>query len=121
MATGSSERIVFLDIDGVLHPLRKGKQHAFDPECMKHLHHIVASTGASIVLSSSWRCAARQLERVNEALVGAGMHGIIDTTPVKGFANNRVAEICDWLRHHPDVHAYVAIDDMDLSKNPTYK
>ena len=49
--------------------------------------------------------------------MGAGMHGIIDTTPVKGFANNRVAEICDWLRHHPDVHAYVAIDDMDLSKN----
>ena len=114
--SGTGDRIIFLDIDGVLHLLRKGKQHAFDPDCMANLRHVVTSTGARIVLSSSWRCAARQLERVHEALVGAGIEeGVYDTTPVRGFSNNRVGEITDWLARHSDVGAYVAIDDMDLS------
>lgn len=114
VCSGSGPCVVFLDIDGVLHPLRKGSQSAFDSECMSHLRSVVASTGAKIVLSSSWRVAPRQKQRVHEALESAGLGGIMGATPVSGYNNNRVDEICAWLEQHPEVSAYVAIDDMDL-------
>jgi hypothetical protein len=52
------EKILFLDIDGVLN------DHAFcevaqsctiKPQCMGHLNQIIHSTGCSIVLTSAWR------------------------------------------------------------------
>ena len=54
-----SRPIIFLDVDGVLHPFHGHQNLAqvttFHRECMNRLGRIVTETGAEIVLSSSWR------------------------------------------------------------------
>ena len=49
--------VVFLDIDGVLVPF-PGKSDEIDwpRRCLQALDDIIFSTGATIVLSSTWRC-----------------------------------------------------------------
>jgi hypothetical protein len=46
-------KAILLDVDGVLHPFETGEH--FVAGCMKQLRAIVAATGASIYLSSSWQ------------------------------------------------------------------
>ena len=104
--------MIFLDVDGVLHPL-KDEMEPFEPGCMQALKAIVDSTGASIVLSSSWRCLPGCRAEVDSALAQAGIVVPFDRTPVKGF-RSRVAEICHWLKQHPAVETYCVLDDMDL-------
>jgi hypothetical protein len=105
-------KVIFLDVDGVLHPM-KDEMEPFEPGCMQALKAIVDSTGASIVLSSSWRCLPGCRAEVDSALALAGIVVSFDRTPVKGF-RSRVAEICHWLKQHPAVETYCVLDDMDL-------
>ena len=72
--------VVFLDVDGVLHPLvvgfkdgRLGEEHLFAPGCMRLLKRIVDETGAELVLSSSWRQFEGPRERLAGALAAHGM------------------------------------------------
>lgn len=72
--------LVFLDVDGVLHPLivelRDGKlcdEHCFGAECMRQLKRIVDGTGAEIVLSSSWRQFEEPRRRLAAALASHGL------------------------------------------------
>jgi hypothetical protein len=72
--------IVFLDVDGVLHPLvvelRNGKlsqEHCFKAACMLQLRRIVDSTGAEVVLSSSWRQFERPRLKLAAALAEHGL------------------------------------------------
>lgn len=60
------QRIIFLDIDGVIATPEylKDGQWALNPEKQKLLGEILAKTDAKIVLSSSWRCAT--LEKTKE-------------------------------------------------------
>jgi len=51
------KRVVFLDVDGVLHPAL-GKEE-FSVGCMEQLKRLVEETGADIVLSSSRRVLRR--------------------------------------------------------------
>eukprot|EP00929_Paragymnodinium_shiwhaense_P010900 TRINITY_DN11596_c0_g1_i1.p1 TRINITY_DN11596_c0_g1~~TRINITY_DN11596_c0_g1_i1.p1 ORF type:complete len:231 (-),score=32.36 TRINITY_DN11596_c0_g1_i1:318-1010(-) len=114
-------RVIFLDVDGVLHPASAGipesmggtsGQH-FRPEPMRCLAKVVKATGATIVLSSSWRVVPGGVAAVNEALQRFEMPAIHACTPV---GESRVAEIWTWLRaNRNNVSAYVAIDDSDLS------
>ena len=67
--------VIFLDVDGVLHPLvvefRDGKlsdEHLFRPDCMRNLKRIVDETGAELVLSSSWRQFEGPKEKLAKAL-----------------------------------------------------
>jgi hypothetical protein len=46
-------KAILLDVDGVLHPFETGEH--FVAGCMEQLRAIVAATGASIYLSSSWQ------------------------------------------------------------------
>ena len=46
-------KLVFLDIDGVLDTYKS--RYQIDPEQMAHLGTLLEKTGASIVISSSWR------------------------------------------------------------------
>lgn len=52
-------RVIFLDVDGVLHPfhgnIAASKVTTFHMHCMQLLQKIVQQTDAEIVLSSSWR------------------------------------------------------------------
>jgi len=112
------EIVLFLDIDGVLHPYEGDK--IFDEPCCRLLEEIVKRTGASIVLSSTWRKIPRQTDLVNKLLVHLGLAPIVSRTPdLGGGGDGRDAEICDWVDRHPSVKQWIAIDDMDLAGGPS--
>lgn len=124
------ERIIFLDIDGVLnsadyfertHDEREGInrsaadfwQWMFDPDAVTVLNTIIQKTDAKCVLSSSWR-HAHTLADVRGLLKGRGFIGsLIDKTP-KRAPNppyRRGNEIQAWLAEHPEVKKFVILDD----------
>lgn len=117
-------RIIFLDFDGVLatdsyddvllaggERLRDCFGRRFDPSCVASLRDVIESTGADIVITSSWRLylnpLAMRLMWKFRRMPGA----------VKGYTprilENRGMEISKWLSRHQDVASYVILDDMD--------
>lgn len=116
--------IIFLDIDGVLNhvdtryediPLRRKNgeklQVPVDPDCMTRLNRLIAQTGASIVISSSWRLFV-SLEELGSALFCCGLvAGIVGETPNLGNGRiDRGTEIAAWLARHPGVASFVILD-----------
>merc|ERR1712194_408476 len=103
----------------------------FWPQAMRALRHIVQRTGAGVCLSSDWRKQEQLVQGVNNQLHEHGMPKLIGQTPdldakgaigvVKAIHSNvrekRAKEIRRWLRQHPKVERWVALDDMDLSAN----
>ena len=140
--------VIFLDVDGVLHPLNekhlpklaklddlvaradsdmeRGEEPSYTSppvegefleENMHHLCHIVSTTSAKIVLSSTWRET-----RCGQAAVAFQLakHGIstpiIGCTPILGMGTqNRVKEIEEFLNQNQNVKRYVCLDDADLT------
>jgi hypothetical protein len=101
--------IIFLDIDGVLNckdtPNPRNFPYIVDPHLLANLKELLKRTGASVVLSSSWRTDP-------VGLFAAKHHGIpfIDVTPdMPGVS--RCDEMLHWLSAHQEVHRYVVIDD----------
>jgi len=101
----------------------------FWPQAMHALKHIVQKTQAGVVLSSDWRKQEQLMEGVNNQLIEYGMPKLYGSTPdldmknvagvVKALHANvrekRAKEIRKWLRKHPNIERWVAIDDMDLT------
>jgi len=107
------ETVIFLDIDGVLHSLHG--EDLFRDTCCANLAYVVRATGASIVLSSSWRVDPEKIAVINSVLIQRGLAPIIDRTLE---LDTRQAEICEWLDRHPGVARWIAIDDLDLHSDP---
>ena len=132
-------KVVFLDIDGVLNhcETRSGVPSAGEPlpipiapECMARLNRLIAETEAKIVISSSWRLFARWQD-LGPALVRHGLVAeVIGETPdltkdAVWLANwqarkgtpfsfehlERGWEIGEWIAAHPEVTAFVILDD----------
>lgn len=114
-------KVVFLDIDGVLNnrksltaaatngifPTGNATFHTVDPECVARLRKLIETTGASIVVSSTWRMF---MDEVHRALEWCGWKD----APIIGRTGNfgsRGIEIDTWLKHNPDVTQYVILDD----------
>jgi len=136
-------RVLFLDIDGVLNTDRnfqkQGKQsQPFDPEAIAALNRVLRETDAKIVVSSAWRIKpegwteAAQLEWLKELLASEGVKGeVVGFTPwliigeKEEFApghfmypsSPRRDEIAAWLKDHPEVTSWVAVDD-DFEAGP---
>lgn len=142
--------IILLDVDGVLHPLRPsghalyasmddltaradeeldlpddatGRTVAgeFLEENMAALHHIVSTTGAAIVLSSTWRETAPQRRAVDVQLIKHGIAPHVGCTPRLPMVPNggRAAEILAWAAEHATGGvAWVALDDLELTGLP---
>lgn len=105
-------KIIFLDIDGVLvtwdslhewglsRPTKSRSGGMLDPGPVKILNEIIEKTGASIVISSSWRIG-RTLDKLKEDLAEGGVNcsTMIDFTPRRNDAK-RGLEIQEWLNHH---------------------
>lgn len=101
----------------------------FWPSALRALRYTVQKTSASIVLSSDWRKDEGLVEGVNNQLVEYGMAKLLGVTPDLGATNmpgvakalhsnvreKRCKEIRKWLRQHPNIERWVAIDDMDLT------
>lgn len=136
-------KIVFMDIDGVLNSeewaneiLPIGRERGYgghfvestkleendvgwDPECVGYLRRIVASTGAQIVISSTWRIyfsIPKFLEMF--AFYGWNNPPIIDKTIQLGHRRGvfyeyttRGLEVAEWLNGHEGIESYVILDD----------
>lgn len=123
--------IIFLDIDGVLctantsnHdvydiqdqliPRQRAGHSTFDPIAIAYLNRLCETTGARVVVSSSWRNdddVPHILRRVGFA---GTFHPDWRTPYIKGghsYRARRGREIAAWLLNHPDITRYVIIDD----------
>jgi hypothetical protein len=132
-------KVVFLDIDGVLNHCDTRNAPPTDaeplpipiaPECMARFNRLIAETDAKVVISSSWRKAVRWQD-LGPALVRHGLVAdVIGETPdlvndAVWLANwqaregapftykrlERGWEIGEWLAAHPEVTAFVILDD----------
>ena len=124
-------KVLFLDFDGVANSLAYlqahrtcdqhpcPEEHALDPIRIERLNRIIEATGASVVISSSWRYG-RTVDQLAQLLVWRGFKGgVIDKTPdfcktpdgKAVAASDRGEEIRQWLDAHPEVTEFVVLDD----------
>ena len=111
-------KVIFLDIDGVLnstktsqamggYPQELYEREAFDWMAIRLLQRLADSSGVQFVLSSAWR-----LYFSFEDVAKAFDLPIIGATPSSSAdGTERGYEIRDWLTVHPEVDAYVILDD----------
>ena len=113
----TTRRVVFLDIDGVLAPIRRLDRYGdLEPACIGVLNEIVSSARADVVVSSTWR-HGRTVAELQAMLEAEGFTGrVVDKTPTGAPGDGRGEEIAAWLAEHA-VGGYVIIDDhMDMGE-----
>lgn len=118
------EKVIFLDIDGVLCTLRShfafgdhgGLMQAWDITCCQMIRRICAEYKCKIVISSTWR----HQKELNRYLC---VYGLVDHIWSDSFkfdgdwktpwmnCDTRGEEIDAWLKKHPEVTQYIIIDD----------
>ena len=103
--------MIFLDIDGVLAPIRRWDRYGdLEPRCVEVLNEIVARGRALVVVSSTWR-HGRTIAELQDMLEAAGFVGrVLDKTPDSVPGGSRGEEIARWLSGHA-IAGYVIIDD----------
>jgi hypothetical protein len=127
-------KVIFLDFDGVLLTDDQTQQQvnrslttqnylktvSFDPTAVANVNRLIESTGAQLVLSTSWadgnsfsslaNCLMRNridpgnIWEYDDPSQGSWM------TP-RSSNSNRAQEIATWLESHPEVSDWCAIDD----------
>ena len=121
------DSVVFLDVDGVLHPASAPGADAadgvalFQPATMELLRTISFATSppAAVVLTSNWRKAAHTTDVVDQHLRQAGIeNGASSATDSAPHATGdaravRQQEICTWLRNYSPSR-FVILDDLPL-------
>lgn len=119
-------KVLFLDIDGVLNSrkyilqmdeLWDDPKNQMDPLAIARLNTITSKTGASIVVSSTWRLAFKHYpDKLADCMASYGIAapviGMTDDLVRDGLA--RKDEIRSWLNNHPEVEAFVILDDETL-------
>lgn len=123
-----SKKVIYLDIDGVLNSddfaafcLKEEGYDPFDldeldPRAIKNLKYIVENTGASIVLSSSWRWDKDAFTKVKQQLKVFDLE-VKDTTIMELWTTmSRTAEIKRHLAEHPEIENYVILDDANIEE-----
>lgn len=105
--------VLFLDVDGVLHPAQcKFIRQQFRPACLKLLIQIIQATGAEIVLSTAWRLHKEARDILAEKLKEYGLPVFVGRTAnIDQFHRSR--EILAWVRKYKP-SAWVAVDDWPL-------
>ena len=132
------DKVIFLDIDGVLNTkcwytqmngnTPKDKYgYTFDPRSVANLKKILDETGAEIVISSSWKSLGLseleemwQERRLPGKLIGITPNSVSDEMLLNADLDHmelfhiRGMEIKEWLdKHGKKVSHYVIIDDVD--------
>jgi hypothetical protein len=104
-------KAIFLDIDGVLNsdetPNDRKFPYIVDDRLLARFSELVQVTGATVVLSSTWR-----VDPVG--LLAAQYYKLPfdDVCPDMPGAP-RCEELLSWLRAHPEITRYVVLDDDD--------
>lgn len=103
------EKVVFLDIDGVLNSESGEDMRILDPKAVALLKKLIEKHRAVIVVSSVWR-KLDWPNRIIKAFKKAGWEQppIVDRTPI--LCSLRGEEIKLWLSQN-DVEVFVIIDD----------
>jgi len=137
-------KVIFLDIDGVLLPAgsvetifvdgvclpirERMTENDFSAAALETLRHILVRTGATLVLSSEWRRTASMRDSIAVVLRGYECPQLRDWTPLLKprpdlekcdpaivWCERRAREVTGWLKQHPEVTSWVALDDLDFS------
>lgn len=126
LPTGSIETII---VDGVALPVRSTvRESDFAISALGNLRSIVQQTGATIVLSSEWRRTESLRSSIGAVLRSQDVPAIRECTPIfsakpelqkfnpiLAWCERRAREIGKWLKDHPEVTAWVALDDLDFA------
>jgi len=126
LAAGSVETII---VDGVALPVRERMTEAdFSAAALGNLRNIISKTAASVVLSSEWRRTEVMRDSIGKVLRSCDLPQIRDMTrvlpvrpelqrgdPAIVWCERRSREIHTWLKQHPEVTSYVALDDLDFN------
>lgn len=109
------ERIIFLDIDGVLNSAQSVEQfETFDRFCpiaVQNLERILSETKALIVLSSAWRCDDSKRfpdVLVDNGVISAKTQYLAQTPYIMG---QRALEIKTWMEANNFSGKFVILDD----------
>lgn len=125
MSRGNVRRIVFLDIDGVLH-ISGDHAGQFNRACVEALNWLTGMTRAQIVVSSMWRHTRRgpAIAPIARKLHEQGVRArVVGVTPdlAKPLQRSgiwtgvtRGAEIKAWLNAHVPCSFVILDDDADM-------
>ena len=92
------ERLVFLDVDGVLHSINAHDQDTLNSSCCDSLETIVRATDARLVLTGAWRLYPALVERVEALLKKRGLRPLLGKAPsLTAKGHNREREIRAWF------------------------
>lgn len=143
-------RVIFLDIDGVLLPVGSVetivvdgvalpvrdtvRESDFAMAALGNLRSIVQQTAATIVLSSEWRRTESLRSSIAAVLKSQDIPVFRDLTPIfhprpelqevnliVAWCERRAREIGKWLKDHPEITSWVAIDDLDFAWADQYR
>ena len=106
-------KAIFLDIDGVvcLHSAKTpNDEEIFDADSCRRLKEIIDATDCKLVLTSSWRLYSESIRSMFFQFKKNGIYKehFLGKTPLCG---ERGDEIMAYLKSHPQISAYVALDD----------
>lgn len=120
------EKIIFLDIDGVLaifqnekpdiSYLVKGTAYPFTSSCVSVLNEILRQTNAEIVLTSSWRLIYNREQILQIFEDNRVYKAPIECTSITSD-DNRKAEIEEFIISN-HIQKYVILDDVDYGFDP---
>lgn len=108
------QKAIFLDIDGVLNCKTtkcRCPSGAFGVEdyLVSHLGSIVKYSGASIVLTSTWKIASADDYKYLEDKLAK--YGVVISDKTCDNISNRGYGIKEYLKNHSEITAWVVIDD----------
>mmetsp|Transcript_32065 Transcript_32065/g.76543 ORF Transcript_32065/g.76543 Transcript_32065/m.76543 type:complete len:244 (+) Transcript_32065:23-754(+) len=105
--------VLFLDVDGVLHPIQaRHPRQQFVNGCLALVADVVKATGAAICLSTAWRLDPQARKFVEGKLQDFGLGPPVGRTPnLAQFHRSR--EILAWV-HKFKPATWVALDDWPL-------
>lgn len=136
-------RVIFLDVDGVILPsgavdmiVVDGvslptrdtvRESDFSTTALGSLRWIIQQTGAMVVLSSEWRRTESLKSSIAAVLKSQDIPVFRDVTPlfspkpdlqkahpIIAWCERRAREITKWLKDHPEVTSWVALDDLNF-------
>lgn len=112
----SHHRLIFLDIDGVL--AHFGSNEQLDPSCLNELDWLIESTGAEVILTSSWRDSvgiAETQRRLTTAGLRSQLAGAAPCLP----RGTRSDEIDTYLAAQTEAVRFAILDDVGVAEHLT--
>lgn len=104
----SGDKLLFLDVDGVLNTTGENFNKALDKGALEQLQRIVDKTGCKIVVSSQWRKTPAAMESLLPQLPKGAYVG---KTPIRAYME-RSKEIRDFIfSYEGKISTFAIIDD----------